>query len=798
MKKIFFLSLAIIFTFTQKHFGQNKITGQVIDKATNQPISGASIYVSQLKVGSFSDKNGNYLIEKLPNGNYLLEISHIGFKSQTKNILINGNNISVDFPLNESPTELNEVIITAVTRSTEINKSPVIITAIDANKIFQNSSSNLIDAIRNIPGISQITTGAAISKPTIRGLGYNRVISLVDGIKQEGQQWGDEHGIEIDEYSIDRVEIVKGPGSLLYGSDGIAGVLNFISPKALPLGTAKMQTISNFQSNNNLIGNSISYAGNNTKLQWLGRLSNKIAGNYHNKYDGKVYNSGFKELNGSLFLGINKKWGYSHLNLSSYNGLVNLIEGNRDSLGNFTLEKPDGNTYTTNSYDLNGYKFGIPNQLINHIRLSNSSYFKTKKGSINTNIGFQNNRRREFGQVQLPKNPDLYFDLNSLNYNIRYNLEAKNGWETTLGLGGMLQKNKNKGIEFIIPAYRIFDVGTYLFTQKTFKENFTLSGGLRIDNRSLISEKLLLKTDNPNNPIQFTKFEALKKRYFSVSGSAGLSYQLDQSSTLKFNLSRGFRAPNIAEIASNGQHEGTFRYEIGNANLRPEISQQIDLAYFLNADHVTIEVSPFSNFISNYIFSEKLNNPIAGNSIPDFGNSTSAFKYVQGNAQLLGVELYIDVHPHPFDWLHIENSFSFVNATLRNQVDSLKYLPFIPPAKYRGEIKAHFKKIGQKVTNAYLKIALDHYFAQNRFLMAYETETATPSYSQISIGMGLNLAKGMNKNFMNFYLNADNLTNTAYQSHLSRLKYAPINPATERQGVFNMGRNYSLKMIVNF
>ena len=135
------------------------------------------------------------------------------------------------FDMSMANNELAEVIVTGVTRSTELKLSPIIVKSIDRSNFNQNIASNLIDALKNIPGVSQITSGASISKPVIRGLGYNRVITLDDGIRQEGQQWGDEHGIEMDEYAIDRVEIVKGPGSLIYGSDGIAGVLNFLPPK---------------------------------------------------------------------------------------------------------------------------------------------------------------------------------------------------------------------------------------------------------------------------------------------------------------------------------------------------------------------------------------------------------------------------------------------------------------------------------------------------------------------------------------------------------------------------------------
>jgi len=800
--KIIYTIVAFVFAI-QTVVAQNKISGNIKDEQTKEILSGVLIYINDLKTGSTTDKEGNFKLENIKTGTYLFEISLIGYKKSVKRIYISKDTL-VSFLISESVSELNEVVITAVSRSTELKLSPIIIKPIDVGDLNENSYTNLIDALKNVPGLNQITTGAGISKPTIRGLGYNRVISLYNGIRQEGQQWGDEHGIEIDEYSIDRIELVKGPGSLMYGSDGIAGVLNFISPKAPPVGQIKTQLISNYQSNNNLIGYSFSTAGNKKGIQWLGRFSNKFAGNYQNRYDGKVYNSGFQEYNGSLFLGVTKKWGYSHFNLSSFNSSLNMVEGDRDGLGQFVFATPDGSGSTkkvsASSTDLSGYKIGFPHQEVYHLRALSNNYFILKMGTINLDLGFQNNKRKEFGDVLNPNDMALFFDLNTFNYNLRYNLEEMKGWETSFGSSGMQQNNYNKGLEFLIPEYNLFDVGGFVFTQKTFNK-ITLAGGLRFDNRNINTQKLILDSlETPVNIEDSTtnlKFSPFTKNYNSYSGSIGLSYQINKKSTVKFNLSRGFRAPNIAEISSNGKHEGSLRYEYGTADLKSEVSHQIDLAYFLNSDHVTFEFTPFTNFISNYIFSGKLTSAFGGDSIPDLTDPTPAYKFTQGDATLIGGEIYLDIHPHPFDWLHIENSFSYVEARQNNQADSTKYLPFIPAPKYRGELKAQFKKVGKNLANFYIKFGVDYFFKQDKIFSAYGTETETPSYTLLSAGLGANVKAFNRPNFMSIYISAENLADVAYQSHLSRLKYAANNPLTGRNGVFNLGRNISLKLIFN-
>ncbi len=787
IKKIYFF--VAMFLATQLVMAQYKLSGKITDFDTQEPVKNASVYLVDLKKSTVSDQNGNYAFQNLKSGKYFVEITSDNYTSLLVSIEVNQDAVS-DFTLQKSAKEIDEVVVTAVTRASELKKIPVVIKSVDKNIINQNSSTNLIDGLKNIPGVNQITSGAAISKPVIRGLGYNRVITLVDGIKQEGQQWGGEHGIEIDEFSVGKVEIVKGPGSLMYGSDGIAGVLNFISPKVAANGKIENQLITNYQMNNNLIATSFSNKGNKNGFVWEGRFTNKLAGNYENKYDGKVLNSGFKELDGNLMLGINKNWGHSYFNVSSYNTTLNIVEGERNADGKFTFINNNGDDVTATDEDYKGYKVGFPHQEINHLRLTSNNYFLLKNGTVNADFAFQNNKRKEFADATNPDEKELFFDLNTFNYNVRYNLKETNNWETSFGIGGMQQSNTNKGVEALIPDYQFFDAGAFVFTQKTFNKNLTLAGGLRFDNRNVNAQEMLEDTD-----VKFAKFN---KNYSGISGSLGLSYQLDKQSTLKLNLSRGFRAPNIAELSSNGIHEGTFRYEIGDINLKSEISHQIDAAYFLNSDHISFEFTPFVNFISNYIYTEKMQDANGNDVIIDPNDPVPAFKFTQGNAQLFGGEIFLDFHPHPFDWLHVENSFSYVRATQNNRPENEKFLPFIPAPKYRGEIKTNFEKVNNTFSDFYAKFSVDHYFKQNNIYSAFDTETATPAYTLLSVGIGADIKAFGKKDFFNVFISGENLTDVAYQNHLSRLKYAPENPATGRMGVFNMGRNFSVKLMMNF
>ena len=202
IKKICFFGA--IFLATPLLMAQYKLSGTIKDSDNKEPLKNASIYFTDLKKNTTTDQNGSYFFENLKEGKYFVEISHSNYSTFLATIDVKNDTIA-NFELQKSAKEIAEVVVTAVSRASELKKIPVVIKSIDQSQINQNSSTNIIDGLKNIPGINQITTGAAISKPVIRGLGYNRVITLVNGIRQEGQQWGDEHGIEIDDYSVGKV-----------------------------------------------------------------------------------------------------------------------------------------------------------------------------------------------------------------------------------------------------------------------------------------------------------------------------------------------------------------------------------------------------------------------------------------------------------------------------------------------------------------------------------------------------------------------------------------------------------------
>jgi iron complex outermembrane receptor protein len=800
--KTIYISLLILLTILganaiepTKNPTKASLEGKITDRSTGETLPGVSIYFPDLKTGTTSKNDGTFFIAQLPAVKVLVQVSSMGYKLKAATIDL-GRIQKIDFALEPAITEISEVVVTGQTGSIEKEKTPSPITTISASYLKENSSSNIVDALSSVAGISQITTGGAISKPVIRGLGYNRVVVINDGIRQEGQQWGDEHGIEIDGFSVNKAEVLKGPASLAFGSDAMAGVINLMSAPVLPEGTITGNISGNYQTNNGLIGNSVNFSGNQNGFIWDFRASEKLAHDYQNRYDGRVFNSRFAENAYEGTLGINRSWGYSHLILSAYQLKPGIVEGERDSLtGKFLRTLPTGESVIASTSDLKKYQPENPYQLVNHYKVVSENNFYLGKGNLKATIGFQQNNRKEFALPETPDQYQLFFQLNSVNYDFQYSFAEKKNLNLTLGWNGMWQQSENKGSEFLVPAYRLFDAGVFVIFRKKYGK-LDLLGGIRGDLRHQNGEPLYL--DEEGNVISAgtsgatERFAAFDRTFNGFSASLGGSYQISEEMYAKLNVSKGFRAPNIAELGSNGVHEGTLRYEKGNTNLNPEESFQVDFTTGLNTSHVASELNLFTNSVNNFIFSHKLNDA-AGDPVLIY--NVPVFLYTSGKAFLYGGEFTLDIHPHPHDWIHFENSLSYVHTELKNQPAGSRYLPFTPPFHWRSDIKTELDNKSKHFKNAYVRFGIDWYAAQNNVFSAYDTETATPGYTLLNMGVGTDFVSGGKTRF-SLIVVGQNLADIGYQNHLSRLKYSATNYATDRMGVFNMGRNFSLKLLI--
>nr|WP_199158150.1 TonB-dependent receptor [Pedobacter sp. ASV2] len=816
-------SILINLTFLFTVFSATAQTGLIkgLVKSNNTVVDNITIKISGSNRSVKTDAFGNYQMGNIPYGRYEMIFSGVGYKSQRKKIEVKEAVQVVDVLLDEVESSLNEVVVTGVNRATELRKSPVPIAVLSKKSMDQNVNTNLIEAIvKGVPGVTAVTTGPNVSKPFIRGLGYNRVLTLYDGLRQEGQQWGDEHGIEVDEYGISRAEVVKGPASLTYGSDALAGVINMIpfNPN-FANGQLKGDATMNYQSNNGMVGSSIGlgYVKNDWKYSF--RASGKMAHSYRNKIDGLVYGTAFKEYNLLASARVDKKWGFSKTALTYYDNLMEIPDGSRDSLSRkFTRQVLDDGDDIKNrpivpNDELNTYKINPLHQHIQHTRVYNTSQFKFGNSDLNLLIGGQQSVRREFNHPTLPNQAGLYVVLNTLNYDLKYNLPDFGGIESTVGINGMYQTNRSKNAtDFPIPDYNLFDVGAFYFAKKTFGK-IDVSGGIRMDRRSINWQDFYVGNNpetnfdrkvNVGSPGAHLQFPAFNKSYYGVSGSLGLTYNISEKLLLKANIARGYRAPNITEIGSNGLDPGAHIVYLGNRTFKPEFNLQEDIgiiAYLKDAD---ISLELFNNNIQNYIYQSRLTDADGNPVVIVPGNLT--YQYQQSKARLYGAEISVNVHPSGLKWLTFNNSLAYVVGLNKNEEllakhgTAAKYLPFIPPLQIRTELKATAQSNIGMFNKPYIKVDAAIFADQNHFYALDNTETFTKGYTLLNAGIGSTIQHKSGKALFDVFIQCDNVFNTAYQSNLNRLKYFEYYQSSpnSRSGIYNMGRNFSLKVIVPF
>lgn len=797
--------------------GNNTLSGVVTDKANGSTIPGATVSIPDLRMGTVTDANGKYTLNNLPKGVYLVQVSFVGYGTFNDRVDLAKTSV-LNVQLQASSIEEAEVVVTGVSKATEIKRDPVPMAAVSKTYIDQHSAStNVIDEIANIPGVSAVTTGPNVSKPFIHGLGYNRVVTLEDGIRQEGQQWGDEHGIEIDQNSIDRIEIIKGPASLSYGSDAIGGVVNMLTPRPVDQGKILGSFTGDYGTNQGLLGGSFRLYGNQNGLVWGTVLSDKEAKDYQNQHDGRVYGTGYQEKDARVMVGLNKKWGYSYLNASVFDDEQEIPDGSRDSITRkFTEQITDADAYRPIVPEsvLNSYTITPLHQHVQLYRIYDNSNITLGSGNLIVNWGYEYSHRREYTHPTEPDIAGLNLHLSTYTYDVKYNFNLGNDYETTVGVNGQYENNTiGDATDFPIPAYHQFDIGPFFIVKKSFGK-LDLEGGARYDSRNINSQTAYIDTSVAYYPSLYTgpnpatapgvmqQFSGFNKTFSGITGSFGATYNFSNAFLIKANIARGFRAPSIAELSANGPDPGSQIYHIGNSNFKPEFNVQTDLGAFLTLPNVSASVELFNNNIQNYIFQQQLLNadgtPAHNPTFPLYNE----FTYTQSHARINGGEFSLDLHP--FHWLHFENSLALTYGTnLGNGgpvPDSLKYLPFIPPLHTHSELRGTFSKGFGSFREVYGYVGFDHYNAQDRFFAAYGTETYTGAYNLLSAGFGGNIVNAKGNTVLKIFVEGTNLANVNYQSNMSRLKYFDnaITPPGVQRGIFNMGRNINFKVVIPF
>ena len=743
-----------------------ELKGKIVDAQTQSPLPGATISIPDLRTSAVTNQDGEFVFKNLPaKGRFLVQVSYIGYRTITKSIELSDPG-SLEFALQPSVIEGREVVITGSASSSDNRKNSTSVSTVSKSDLLYHPSTNLIDAISRVPGVAQVTTGPGISKPVIRGLSYNRVVTVSDGVKQQGQQWGDEHGIEIDQYSADHVEVLKGPASLMYGSDALGGVINILDGLPAPDGTLRGEFLTNYATNNGLTGNSLMLQGNENGFIY------KVRGSYKNAYSYKtpteyVPNSGFNETNFEGQIGLNKKWGYAHLDASSFRTNLGFYEPVRNDQGQLV----DDNNNIFSDTQNKDRTLAYPRQDVRHYKIALNSNILLGGSSLKATLGFQHNLRRE---LEGAGDEDLALFLNSYtySYDLKYSLKEVNGWAPVLGVSGEFMHSLNtSGAEQLIPDYDSQALGGFAYVKKTWN-NDTFNAGIRFDYRKMTGKAF----DGDS------QFDAFSNKFSHVTGALGYTHEFNEAFSFKANAGSAFRAPNIAELSANGVHEGAFRYEVGNPDLKPEQSYQADASFDYQNQYINTSVGVFANIIQNYIYYST-----AGETREIDERDYPVYNFVQDNAFLRGVEASLTLHPVGF--LHFENTFSYTRATNRTTKESL---PFTPAAALRNEQRFEPKIAG--TSHSYFSVGIDNFWRQSK-IDSFEQPTAGYTLLNAAIGTTLRLSKNQ---VITVYAAGKNLLNKAYYDHLSRFKPGRLSDEDPTLGIYNMGRNVTFGVTLPF
>jgi len=323
----------------------------------------------------------------------------------------------------------------------------------------------------------------------------------------------------------------------------------------------------------------------------------------------------------------------------------------------------------------------------------------------------------------------------------------------SLGIHQDVQTNRNIGSRMIVPDANSFENAIFAYF-KSKNTRLAYEGGLRYSHKKISTfETGTINTalDNPG-----TSILPFSRWYQSLTGALGLSWKVAEKWRLKTNLSSGFRPGNLAELSSNGLHEGSLRYEIGSINLKMEQNLCADISLSYVGQHFSINTTAYANRFFNYIYLNPTGEEYIGFQI---------FEFIQKNALLKGTEATLEIHPKTMSWLNLRTSYSNVIGS----TDEGNSLPFIPAGNIKNSVELKAKK-SWKIGIPTLQLTINHCFAQNR---PGQFETATPAYTLLDGGIGTQL-KLKNKS-LTLSLSGQNLLNTTYYTHLSRYKYYGIN-----------------------
>lgn len=636
-----------------------------------------------------------------------------------------------------NPVELDEIVLSIPFGQT-LGKSVIKVDKINLNDINPIIKQYISKSISRLPGVSIITTGPGIAKPSIRGLSFNRVLVYSQGVRLENQQWGEEHGIGISSSGSESVEVVKGPLYVLYGSDAMGGVI-YVEPEKYKLSDGQdIDFTSIYNSNYNGFTNNIGINGKSGNFSYL--LRGDIIENGE-------FSSPNKEIENSWF---NQNDFKSGLSFNS----EKLSSDLRYSLTNSSIGIPMIHDESEEEHDeVEHEEEGEFQELSHSILTWNNTFDMGNNHILNFTLGHQVNQRKEFGAHEEDEDHQEHMDdeeaeldmkLITTTLNAKLTMPQSEDFNLVMGINLLDQENTNFGHEELIPDSQMNDFGLFALGQLNISSNNQALIGVRYDSRSISS----------NN---------ISNDYSRFNGSIGIKSNFSNS-ILRVNLSSGFRAPSLIELFADGVHHGSFQYKKGNTNLNAETSLQADLSLQINNENSLISFDLFYNNINDYIY---LNPSLI------FADGYRVYDYLQQDAVLYGGEFHLNKKTN-LNWLKYYSSIEYIFG----ETSDKEALPFISPLTFNQVFNIDF-------SNDY-SLEID-FIAKAKQGRVSNYEEKTSGYSLLNLSG--NWKTTFLENDLNIFWTVNNVFDKEYYDHLSRLKYA---------GIYEMGRNLSIGLKYNF
>ncbi|OLY92319.1 iron complex outermembrane recepter protein [Cnuella takakiae] len=767
MKQIFLLLLLGNAAFAGAQQCSGILTGHVHHSASHENLAGASVYVAELNQTRVTNDKGDFKFDSLCAGHYTLHISHISFDTVIRYVGLQGaSHLDVDMPLNK--TTLEGVTVAANRQpSTGIRKE------LAGAALEEARGRSFSEALARINGVTLLQTGSTIAKPVIHGLHGNRILTINNGVRQEGQQWGNEHAPEVDPFIAGRLSVISGVDQLRYGSDAIGGVI-LVSPRALRQQPGHQAEVNTVYATNN--GQAlVSGVWEQASKKWEGfayRLQGtlKQGGNVTTP-DYRLNNTSNREGNFSVTAGYRRHHLSTELFYSYFNTKLGVFSGAH--IGNLTdLQKAMEATRPDPAFTGNkGYEMIRPYQAVVHQLLKSQTTVDIGGHKLGLLLSGQLNDREEYDVVRNAANrrPQLNLNIGTLQQELSWESPRKGNWQHSGGVVSMQQNNSYSG-RYFIPAYRAFNFGGY-YLLKWNREAWDLHGGLRYDHRAIHSNRLRA------GGAEFANYD------FNFS-TMGASLQAGFRATEHWKWTAGAtlssRAPHVNELLSNGIHHGTATYEVGDISLKPEQSLYLHVGQNFSNKSGTLsgELTVYHNRINRFIYQQ----PVPGEPVLTISGAFPKLVYSQTDASLQGVDASLSWELLPrLEWT---NRYAMLRA--RNLVAD-DWLIRMPADRFTTGFKYALKD-GARRSNTYLQVEGMQVWRQTRVpdesAGKQDYQAPPPAYFLVHTDAATTVRLGQVP--VTFGLSVRNALNRSYRDYLNNLRFFTD----------EMGRNIQLRLKV--